>query len=161
MDESIVEKLIKNDIETYIGVMVLRQSEEISELGYRNWLLTTDKMAWEIRDKLRDEFNDYTLASPLMSFAYLLNSMIFGPERNRVGKVAEQSLPLFLDDELTESTPVEFLKMVNQIRQDNEGLPERVIRRKVRDYIDQERRKTRCQVSEDDNTFAGDMDIEL
>ncbi len=104
-DESTTHLLIKHDIETYLGVMALRRTETVTELGYRHWLLTLDRIAWEIRDKLKEEFKDKVPPSPLMSMSYLLDSMT---------------------------------------REEHEGMPEYVIRRKVRDAIDRARRRRGC-----------------
>lgn len=143
-DEMTTEILIEHDVETYLGVIALRQKEEVTELGYRHWLLTLDTIAWGIRDQLRKEFSDKTPPSPLLSLSFLLNSMTFGPTRNRVGKAVELSLPVVLDLEMSESMPFDILTLANRVRQENDSLPEYVIRRKVRDAIDQARRRRGC-----------------
>lgn len=143
-DETTTLILIRHDVETYLGVIALRQKEEVTELGYRHWLLTLDTIAWDIRDRLRKEFPDRTPPSPLLSLSFLLNSMTFGPSRRRVGKAEELSLPLILDVEMSESMPYDILELADRVRQENVALPEYVIRRKVRDAIDQARRRRGC-----------------
>lgn len=143
-DETTTRILIQHDVETYLGVIALRQKEKVTELGYRHWLLTLDTIAWDIRDQLRKEFPDKTPPSPLLSLSFLLNSMTFGPTRNRVGKADELSLPLILDLEMSESMPYDILELADRVRQENDSLPEYVIRRKVRDAIDQARRRRGC-----------------
>jgi hypothetical protein len=49
-----------------------------------------------------------------------------------------------LDVEMYESMPQDILGIADQVRQDNEGLPEYVIRRKVRDAIDHARIRRVC-----------------
>ena len=136
--------LIQHDVETYLGVVALRQTEHVSELGYRHWLLTLDRNAWEIRDRLREEFRDDIPPSPLLSLSFLLNNMTFGPSRMRITGAEELTLPLILDVELSESMPYDIVEIADQVRRENEGLPEYVIRRKVRDAIDRARRRRGC-----------------
>ncbi|MDD2902207.1 MAG: hypothetical protein PHU44_07200 [Syntrophales bacterium] len=144
IDEAITLQLIKHDVETYLGVISLRKEEQVSELGYRHWLLTLDRIAWEIRDRLRAEFPNRIPASPLLSLSFLINNLNFGPIRSQTKKTDHLSLPLFLDIELSESLPHDIMEIADRVRRENEGLPEYVIKRKVRDAIDQVRRKRGC-----------------
>lgn len=150
-DEATTRLLIQHDIETYLGVVALRQREEVSELGYRHWLLTLDTIAWDIRDHLREEFPEKTPPSPLLSLSFLVNNMTFGPNRRLVGNTDELSIPLILDLELTESMPYDILEIADRVRHENDTLPEYVIRRKVRDAVDKARRRKGCLLY--DNIF--------
>src|SRR6185369_2094454 len=38
IDEAAMRQLVKHDLETYLGVIALRQTEQVTELGYRHWL---------------------------------------------------------------------------------------------------------------------------
>jgi hypothetical protein len=144
MDEATTRQLILHDLETYLGVIDLRKSEEVSELGYKHWLLTFDRIAWQIRDRLKEEFHASTPQSPLLSLSFLTNNLTFGPHRH-LGDTAEAtSIPLLLDVEMSESMPHDILKIAEEVRAENEGLPEYVIRRKVRDAIDTARHRLGC-----------------
>jgi len=143
-DDDTRKKLIQHDVETYLGVIALRQEEEVTELGYRYWLLTFDRNAWEINDRLKEEFKSETPPSPLLSLSFLINNMTFGPSRSSVGKEGELTLPLILDVEMSESLPHDILGIAERVRRENEGLPEYVISRKVRDAIDRARRRRGC-----------------
>jgi len=159
MDEATTGQLIKHDIETYLGVIGLRQEEPASELGYRYWLLTFDRIAWEIRDRLRVEFPEKTPPSPLLSLSFLVNNLDFGPIRRHMRRANDFSLPLFFDIELSESLPHDIMEITDKVRCENEGLPEYVIRRKVRDAIDRARRKRGfCDYS---SIFDSDKDEEI
>lgn len=136
--------LIHNDLETYLGVIALRKGEQVTELGFRHWLLTLDTIAWQIRNRLREEFQSRTPPSPLLSLDFLVNSLTFGPERRHLSRSQEQTLPIVLDVEMSESMPQDILKLADDIRRENEGLPEYVIRRKVRDAIDRARKGIWC-----------------
>lgn len=144
LDAATTQQLIEHDLETYLGVIALRREEQVTELGYRHWLLTLDRIAWQIRDRLRNEFEGKTPPSPLLSLDFLLNNLTFGPERRNLTRSEEQSLPIILDVEMAESMPQDILKIADQVRRDNEGLPEYVIRRKVRDAIDRARHRRGC-----------------
>jgi hypothetical protein len=143
-DDSTTWHLIEHDLETYLGVIALRQREQVTELGYRHWLLTLDSIAWQIRNRLREEFESRVPPSPLLSLDFLVNNLTFGPERSRLTRTQEQTLPIVLDVEMSESMPQDILKIADEVRRENEGLPEYVIRRKVRDAIDQARRRRWC-----------------
>ena len=141
VDNETTRILIAHDIETYLGVIALRREETISELGYRHWLLTLDQNAWAIRDTLREEFKSDIPPSPLLSLSFLLNNMTFGPSRSKADTNVKLKLPIFLDLEMSETFPQDIIEIANKVRQENEGLPEYVIRRKVRDAIDKARRR--------------------
>ena len=143
-DEFVARQLIEHDLETYLGVIALRQQEHVSELGYKHWLLTMDSIAWQIRNQLRSEFKDRTPPSPLLSLDFLVNNLTFGPERRHLTKSQEEMLPIVLDVEMAESMPQDILEIADKVRKENEDLPEYVIRRKVRDAIDQARRRRGC-----------------
>lgn len=155
IDEETTRILIQHDLETYLGVIALRQNEEVSELGYRHWLLTLDNTAWQIRDHLKDELKEKAPTSPLLSLSFLLNNMTFGPSRNLAGRTDGLSLPLILDIEMSESMPYDLLGLADKVRKENERLPEYVIRRKVRDAIDRARRRKGCLGYENDLKECG------
>ncbi len=139
-DESTTRLLIRNDIEMYLGVIALRKKEDVTELGYRHWLLTLDTIAWTIRDKLKEEFKTNVPPSPLMSMSYLFDSITFSSNPLSKSGARELALPLILDVEMSESVPHDFIEIAASVRKEHEGLPEYVVRRKVRDAIDRARR---------------------
>jgi len=134
-DDTTTKQLIKHDIETYLGVVTLRTEEQVTELGYKHWLLTLDRNAWSIRDALQAEFKGKAPPSPLLSLDFLINNLTFGAKRSKLTRDQEQTLPVFLDIELAESMPIDILQIANKIRSDNAGLPEYVISRRVREAI--------------------------
>nr|VFK62677.1 MAG: hypothetical protein BECKTUN1418D_GA0071000_11832 [Candidatus Kentron sp. TUN] len=138
-DESLVETteiLIKHDVESYLGIIALRQNESNSELGYEHWWLTTDRVAWKIRDQLREEL-EKKFVSPLMSLDFLMNSLSFGPARSKLNRSHEKLLPVLLDLDFSMHSPVELIELADRIRRENEGSPEYLIKRKVRDACDE------------------------
>lgn len=143
-DESTTNQLIQHDVETYLGVISLRREETTTELGYKHWLLTLDKIAWQIRDKLKEEFPNKYIASPLLSLDFLANNLTFGPEREKLTASDEESLPLVLDAEIRESASEDIIGIADSVRKENEGLSDYTIKRKVRDACDKARRRRGC-----------------
>jgi hypothetical protein len=80
---------------------------------------------------------------------FLVNNLTFGPERQRLTKAAEQRLPIVLDIEMSESTSYNIIEIANQVRKEHDGLPEYVIKRKVRDEVDKARQRATCNIEED------------
>ncbi len=134
------EILIRHDVESYLGIIALRKKEHASELGYKHWWLTTDSVAWKIRQRLKDELATKP-ASPLMSLDYLLNSLSFGPARSKLDRTYEQLLPVLLDIDLSANLPVELLALADRVRKENEGAEDYLIKRKTRDACDRLRGK--------------------
>ena len=132
--------LIRNDVVSYLGIIERRKRETSSELGYQHWWLTIDSTAWGIRDSLAQEFANPP-SSPLMSLDFVVQNMSFGPNKNLLARSDEQLLPVLLDFEISQVVPPEVLRVADEVRAQNEGQPEYVIRRKVRDACDQARRQ--------------------
>ena len=140
IDETVTDALIKHDVESYVGVIGKRKNEKVSELGYEHWWLTTDKLAWKIRNELKKEF-DHPPSSPLMSLDFLANSLSFGPVRGKFDRDQEQLLPLFYEVDASEYMPKELIEIANRVREKYADSPEHVIRRKVRDTCDRMKRR--------------------
>jgi len=79
-----------------------------------------------------------------MSLSFLLNTISFGGHRTESCKGTEPAIPLILDIEMSESMPHDIIRLAEDVRRENEGLPDYVIRRKVRDAIDRARRHWGC-----------------
>ena len=139
-DSAVTDALISHDVESYLGIIGLRNDEQVTELGYKHWWLTIDSLAWKIRNLIRGELENPPM-SPLMSLDFLSNSLSFGPSRSKMDRTHEQLLPIFLDMNLADHMPVELINIANQVRTDSEGLPEHLIKRKVRDSCDRMRRR--------------------
>lgn len=139
-DSDAVDILIRNDVVSYLGIIERRKREKLNELGYQHWWLTIDSTAWAIRNALISELKDPP-SSPLMSLDFLVQNMSFGPNKNFLTRSDEQLLPVLLDLDVSQMVPAEVLRVAEDVRQRNEGQPEYVIRRKVRDACDRARRQ--------------------
>ncbi|NJB66841.1 hypothetical protein GGQ74_000481 [Desulfobaculum xiamenense] len=148
VDEAVTQQLINHDIENYLGVIALRKNEKVSEFGYKHWLLTFDSNAWQIRDALCKEFKQ-TPPSPLMSLDFLSRNLSIGPSREMLSKEGHNNVHLVYSFEMdgVESRH-DIVGMANKVREENKDLPDRVLKRKVRDACDSERRRRSCSVPE-------------
>jgi hypothetical protein len=72
----------------------------------------------------------------MMSPDFLRNYLTFGPLRRLVPRTLEEALPVVADVQLSPYVPPELLSIANEVRLANRDLPERVIRRRVRDALD-------------------------
>jgi len=139
LDEMAVTRLVSHDVECYTGVVHLRSQERSAPFGYSAWWLTVDKQTFDLKNRLRAIMSEAPPDSPVMSADFLVNYLAFGPLRRRVTKSAEAHLPLLMvlgsAAQLTPELMVEAEIVRNQLK----DLPERVIRREVRDRLDRAR----------------------
>jgi hypothetical protein len=139
-DELARLRLVAHDVENSIGILARRGNEiRPSAFGYTNWCLTLDRSAPLIYQTLRRDFPDLVKASPFISPDFLLNYLTFGPVRRQVSKRTEAAFPVALDQMLFPVLPAELVETAEQVRSENAGLAENVIRRRVRDSLDKAR----------------------
>jgi len=77
-----------------------------------------------------------------MSPDFLANYLAVGPARARLGKEAEANLPVALFNVLPDHVPVELMEIAAQTRKECGELNDRLVRRKLRDLLDQLRQKS-------------------
>jgi hypothetical protein len=142
LDHITLLRLVDHDVENYIGVIGLRREEvALSPFGYKHWFLTLDHTAYQIETRLRERLGGKVPASPILSADFLVNYLAFGPVRNRISKHRESSLPILLEKDIGEYLPPDILKIAQSVRDDSKDLPELVIRRRVRDKLDEAKRR--------------------
>lgn len=142
LDDMAVTRLINHDIECYCGITELRTREHASPFGYSAWWLTVDRQTFDLKEKLRARMSGAPPDSPVMSADFMINYLAFGPVRRRVGKRAEASLPLLMVLGSASHLTPELMLEADALRADLKDLPDRVVRRKVRDHLD----RARCRV---------------
>lgn len=141
-DTIVVNRLSRHDTENYVGVIQQRQQEKPSPFGYSAWWLTLDRSAFKIGDIVRDEFGVTPIPdSPVMSLDFLAQYLTFGPIRSRVSKSSLRELPVALEPRFVRFLNAELLEEASRIRAEMKNLPEHVIRRRVRDHLDEARRR--------------------
>lgn len=164
LDDMAVTKLVNHDIECYAGIVQLRKEEHASPFGYSAWWLTVDRQTFDLKNRLRPLMGKQPPDSPVMSADFLLNYLAFGPVRRRVTKAKESDLPLLMV--LGSATPLtrDLISEAESIRTNIKDLPERVIRRQVRDHLDRARSRigaiANMGMDEVDDALQRDLAVE-
>lgn len=141
LDEMVITRLVEHDVECYCGVTQLRSREYASPFGYSSWWLTLDHQAFDLKPKLRDAMATEPPDSPVLSADFMVNYLAFGPVRRMIEKAKEAHLPLMMGlGEARYLTP-ELMTEAESVREGLKDLPDRVVRRRVRDHLDRARRR--------------------
>jgi hypothetical protein len=139
LDEMAVTRLVSHDVECYAGVAQLRSKERASPFGYSAWWLTVDRHAFDLKARLQTLMTTVPPDSPVMSADFLVNYLAFGPVRQRVPKAQESQLPLLMVLGSAARLTPDLIVEAERVRLELKDLPERVIRRQVRDHLDRAR----------------------
>jgi hypothetical protein len=131
-----IDRLVRHDVENFLGVIQRRKRQTTSELGYRFWWLTFDRIAREVAKQVTNTLGLEAPKSPVMSPDFLANYIALGPARNRVPKQMEKTLPVALNNAMAQHIPPDFLEVAQRVRAESAGTSERLIRRKLRDAMD-------------------------
>ena len=141
VDPLTIIRLAKHDTENYVGVVQRRHKENVSPLGYSTWWLTFDRMALSVAETLRTQHGIDPPPSPILSLDFLAQCLAIGSIRSKVSKEAAHSLPMMIEPRTASFLTPELLDEARSIRKTMEGMPERVISRRVRDYLDAARQR--------------------
>lgn len=139
-DPALTHRLAQHDAESFAGVVVRRKEEKPSPFGYSAWWLTLDGMAFQVNDRLAQRV-PLIPPSPVMSPDFLINYLSLGPARGRIKKESEEGMPVSLDLSFVDYLTPELLRVAEQARESAKDMPEHVIRRRVRDALDDARRR--------------------
>jgi hypothetical protein len=137
MDQATLLKLVAHDVENVVGIMQLRRQAAANPLGYRAWWLTLDKTANNLRAALKDRVSGNVPASPAMAPDFMAQYLRLGPLRTAIDRELWLGLPIVTDVTRISSLPVELIAKADEIRRRHTGLDEDVLRRRVRDELDQ------------------------
>jgi len=135
-DAMMTLRLARHDTESYVWILGLRRAKAASPLGYTSWWLTLDRGAWNVHVSVAGQLRRRDMASPIMSPDFLRNYLTFGPLRRLLPRTLETTLPVVADVLLSQYVPPELVAIADEVRVANQDLPERVIRRRVRDALD-------------------------
>jgi hypothetical protein len=143
LDANTTARLVDHDVENYLGVVRRRRRERDSAFGYTSWWLTLDRTAYLVRSRIAQSLPAADVPpSPVMSPDFMATYLAIGPMRARVAKRTEEQLPLALSDiSVLDLMPKELADEAEVLREEMKGMPEHVIRRRVRDRLDEARRK--------------------
>jgi hypothetical protein len=134
-------KLANHDAENYLGVIERRGAVAESTYGYRCWWLTLDRAAYRLHSRLKERLDDRPPAPPVLSPDFLSQYLSIGPIRQYLKKGTETRLPLMLEVGALDFVAPELLDAARTIRDDLDRLTPRVRRRRLRDFLDAERRR--------------------
>ena len=140
LDEMVITRLVEHDVECYCGIIQLRSRERASPFGYSAWWLTVDRQAFDLKSRLRDAMIADPPDSPVLSADFMVNYLAFGPVRKMVGKTKEAHLPLLMELSTARELTPELFAEADKLREELKDLPDRVVRRRIRDYLDRARR---------------------
>ena len=148
LDENIIHRLVRHDVENYLGVVERRRRDGVSPFGYSAWWLTLDRSASQVDRDIRERLGNDAPPTPVMSADFLVNYLSIGPIRSRIAKDVESTLPIALDVSLFVELPADLLSEAERIRKEAGDLPEHIIRRRVRDCLDAAKRRPGRMVEE-------------
>lgn len=142
MDVSTRNRLVSHDVENYVGVMMRRvaRGERRSAFGFKSWWLTLDGTAFRVHKRLQMDLKEAPPASPAISPDFMINYLAIGPVRGRLSKRSEEALPLMLNMRVLDAVPPDLLELASQLREDLADLPARVVRRKIRETLEDARK---------------------
>lgn len=140
IDDMTLTRLVEHDVECYCGVTHLRSRERTSPFGYSAWWLTIDRKAFDLKPRLRQAMKEEPPDSPVLSADFMINYLAFGPLRKRVGKTREAHLPFTMELGTARYLTPELMSEAEKVREGLKNLPDRVVKRRVRDMLDKARR---------------------
>jgi hypothetical protein len=141
MDPGTRARLVAHDVENYVGVVMRRErrGERRSAFGFKTWWLTLDGTAFRAHRELASRLKEKPPASPAISPDFMLNYLAVGPVRARLSRRTEETLPLMLNMSILDAVPKDLLDLADALRKELIDLPPHVVRRKIRDTLDEAR----------------------
>ena len=142
MDRITRDKLVNHDVENYVGVLQRRIEliERPAACGYKSWWLTLDRNAFKAHDRIKQVVTGQAPASPAISPDFMLNYLAIGPIRSRLSPKRESTLPLMLNMSVLDAVPQALLDLADDLRRALADLPPRIVRRKIRETLEDARR---------------------
>jgi hypothetical protein len=141
IEELTLNRLVAHDVECYCGIIGSRAKEKHSTFGYSSWWLTLDHKIYSVITVLKSELSFDPPSSPVLSADFLINYLAFGPARVRINKSTESKLPLLMNTEAVSYFTTDLVAEARKLHGELKGLPESVVRRRVRDQLDKAKRQ--------------------
>ena len=117
-----------------------RREQRWQAFGYKSWWLTLDGTAFKVGKVLKLELNGSVPPSPAISSDFMINYLSVGPIRSKLTKRSGKMLPLMLNMHALDAVPPDLLELADEIRADLAGLPSWVVRRKIKETLEDARR---------------------
>lgn len=132
-------RLSEHDSENYLAALAQRKRHTgASVLGYSSWYLTLDSAAWSLLKNVDKDVAKLIGHAPLISIDFLMKYLAFGPRRDQIDTSGVGWSRIFIAP-VFETIPKDVIEVAEKVRTDNVGLPERLIRRRIRDELDKQR----------------------
>ncbi|WP_309858378.1 hypothetical protein [Leifsonia sp. 1010] len=133
--------LVNHDVENYLGAVMRRErrNERTSTFGYKTWWLTLDSTALRMSRELVDRLDERPPSSPAISPDFMIHYLSVGPVRARLSRSTEEVLPLMMNMSILDAVPAELIELSDALRRELVSLPPHVVRRKIRDTLDEAR----------------------
>jgi hypothetical protein len=134
-----IDKLTRHDVENCLIVIAERlRDRKATKLGQQSWWLTLDRAAARMA-KILDPNLRTAIGHPLvLSLDFLMRYIAFGPNREKLPSEDRSGARVFAQS-LMEVVPPELVRIAINIRKASADLPERLVRRRLRDALDLER----------------------
>lgn len=141
LDMGTRNRLVSHDVENYVGTQMRRveRKERQSAFGYKTWWLTLDGTAFRVSKELAKRTGGRAAPSPALSPDFMLHYLAVGPVRARLARKTEEVLPLMLNMSILDAVPKDLVELSDILRRELTGRPPHVVRRKIRDTLDQAR----------------------
>ena len=136
VDTSTMQKLVAHDVENCLGVIQLRHATTTSPLGYHQWYLTLDKTAFTLMKQVSGQLGHVGPDSPALSPDFMVQYLRLATVRTSVERELWVNLPLLTDVSRFEYMPKDLIDQADELRHEMADLDERIIRRRVRDRLD-------------------------
>ncbi len=151
--------LLRHDVEMFLGVVGLRKHERPDVFGYEAWWVTTDPTAHGMFRAARS--NGVNVPSnPCMDPAFLTNLLSIGPTRGRLDASSRLLLPAALDIQRRGWGDKELSDLADAIRGQNDGEPEWLVRRRIRDAVNKVKAE-RAEMAQAETQLGADSEDEV
>jgi hypothetical protein len=127
---------LRHDIEMYFGALAWRRGETRDFYGYEAWWVTGDGTALRMFELARDAEIELT-SNPCMAPNFLTNMLSIGPTRRHLSRDSHEQLPVALDIQREGYGIPGLSARADEVRATNAGEPEWLIRRRIRDRMNQ------------------------
>jgi hypothetical protein len=134
-----IDALTRHDVENCLNVLADRsRNRKVTKLGQQSWWLTLDRAAVRMPKTLPPEIQAAIHHPLVISLDFLMRYIAFGPNREMASREDRSNARIFAQP-LMEVVPQELVRVAVNIRESSAALPERLVRRRLRDALDLER----------------------
>ena len=134
-DTGLIKRLADHDVTNFLGVIERRNTDGMEVGGFSEWFLTFDGVAWSLYNEFSRKAIWEGRKSPLISINYLLYIMSFVKHDD-----GQDTAPILVYDLLDSEDGIDLLDLARRVREENAGMEDHLLERRVRDAVNQARR---------------------